>query len=141
MRAEPHPRDEPAAGRDTVAVLGEHHRELEAACVELMARANVDDPLELVAAYRVFERGILDHLALEEHAMLPAYQEAAPDEARAILDDHEAIRQLLSQIGIETELHLIRADTLKALFARLRAHADRENATMYPWAARTYGHA
>lgn len=114
-------------------LLADHHREIEVACREMLACTYADDPLQLIEQYRVFERAILDHLGAEEEMILPAYAEAAPADARALRDDHAALRQQLFQLGVEVELHLVRAQTLCELIDQLHAHAAREDASMYPW--------
>ncbi len=115
-------------------LLADHHREIEGACLGLVAGTYADDPLELIKQYCCFERAMLDHLAAEEEQILPAYAEHAPADAQALRDDHAAIRQALYRIGLEVELHLVRATTVNQLVEALRAHAAREDAKMYPWA-------
>lgn len=115
-------------------LLADHHREIEIACRALLERTYADDPPQLIAQYRSFESAILDHLAAEEEIILPAFAEAAPVEARAILDDHAVLRRQLFQIGVDVELHIVRAQTLRELIDQLHAHAAREDASMYPWA-------
>lgn len=92
------------------------------------------DPRELISQYRRFERSTLEHLAAEEELILPAYADEDPGDARALYDDHVQLRQLLFRIGVEVELHVVRADTVKRMIAELSAHAAREDAAMYPWA-------
>ncbi len=115
-------------------LLAEHHRATEQACTALLARRYSDDPLELVAHYRSFEHALLEHLAAEDELILPAYAEHAPTEAQAIRDDHAAIRKALNRIGLEVELHVVRAHSVNELVDSLRAHAAREDTVMYPWA-------
>lgn len=115
-------------------LLAEHHRALEEAASELLATTYADEPRALSAEYRVFEREVLDHLAAEELVILPGYQAAAPGDAAEIRADHAAIRQQLFRVGLEIDLHLIRAHTVEALLAQLREHAQHEDAAMYPWA-------
>ncbi len=115
-------------------LLAEHHRALEEAGSELLARTYADEPRSLAAEYRVFEREVLDHLAAEELVILPGYQAAAPREAAAIRADHAEIRQQLFRVGLEIDLHLIRAHTVERLLSQLREHALREDMAMYPWA-------
>jgi len=115
-------------------LLAEHHRALEEAGSELLARTYADEPRALSQEYRVFEREVLDHLAAEELVILPGYQDASPHDAAAIRADHAAIRQQLFRVGLEIDLHLIRAHTVERLLAQLREHAQREDAAMYPWA-------
>jgi len=125
---------EASAERGPRLLLTEHHREIEVTCQALLSRAYADEPAELIDQYRAFERAILDHLAAEEEMMLPMYAEAAAGEARALVDDHAALRRQLFQVGVEVELHCMRAQTLCVLIDQLRAHAAREDASMYPWA-------
>ena len=115
-------------------LLAEHHHEIEAAYRALLAATYTDDPRELVTEFRSFEREILEHIKAEEDVILPAYEQHAPMDARALRGDHEKIRQQLTRICIDCELHAIRAATLEDLIADLRAHAAREDAQMYPWA-------
>ena len=115
-------------------LLGEHHRALEEAGSDLLARTYADEPRALSAEYRVFEREVLDHLAAEELVILPGYQVASPRDADVIRADHAAIRQLLFRVGLEIDLHLIRAHTVERLLAQLREHAEHEDTAMYPWA-------
>jgi len=126
-----------AAGsqRGPTQLVAEHHRELERACQALLAPTYGDDPRELALQYRGFERSTLDHLAAEEELILPAYADHAPEDARAIRDEHAAIRKLLLRIGVEVELHFVREPTVKQLVDTLRAHAVREELSMYRWAA------
>ncbi|HEX8108028.1 MAG TPA: hemerythrin domain-containing protein [Kofleriaceae bacterium] len=115
-------------------LLAEHHRELETACRALLGHTYGEDPRELSLQYRAFERSTLDHLAAEEELILPAYADHDPDDAAAIRREHATIRRLLFQVGIEVELHIVRAGTVKRLIDVLQAHAAREDASVYRWA-------
>jgi len=121
----------------TTLLLPEHHRRLEEACTELLGVSHGDDTRALGAAWRRFEAEVLDHLAAEEEVMLPAYEEVAPAAAHEIRDDHARIRALLTTLGLEVELHVIRAETVRWLVDALRDHARREDETMYVWARRS----
>lgn len=121
-------------GTDPRLLLTAHHRATEDACTALLACTYTDDPLELVGHYRSFEHALRDHVAAEEELILPAYEEHAPADAQAIRDNHAAIRKALDRIGIEVELHVVRAHSVSELVDSLRAHAAREDAAMYPWA-------
>lgn len=100
----------------------------------LLSKTYADEPRELVAQYRLFERAILEHVAAEEELILPAYAEAAPLDAKELASEHAAIRNALIKVGVEVELHVVRAHTVAALVRVLRAHAAREDRAMYPWA-------
>ena len=115
-------------------LFADHHCKIEAACDSLRACAYTDDPLELIEQYRSFERSVLEHLKAEEDAILPAYAEHAPADAELIRATHDDLRQQLFRIGLDVELHSIRAESLDRLVATLRAHAAHEDREMYPWA-------
>jgi hemerythrin-like domain-containing protein len=115
--------------------LSAHHRVLEEACRDLLSETYADDPRSLGVQWRLFEAAIEAHLAEEEQRLLPAYAEAAPEDAALIRAEHERIRQLLSQLGIEVDLHAIRAHSVEALVDELQRHARHEDAVFYPWAA------
>ena len=135
MSTEPEPAEiDERIGYGPHVLLAEHHRATEQACTALLARTYTDDRLELIAAYRSFERALLEHFAAEEELILPTYAEHDPKDAQAIRDDHAAIRQALNRLGIEVELHLVRAHSVNELVDALRVHAAREDAAMYPWA-------
>ena len=124
----------PRRGLDLL--LPDHHRRLEAKCRELLAWAYADDTRELAAAWCELETELNDHLAAEEEMILPGYAAHAPEEAKQILDDHARIRELLTPIGVEVELHEARVARLRRLAEALAAHALLEDATLYPWAQR-----
>ncbi len=118
----------------TDASADQHHA-IELACRALLARAEANQPLEVVSEYRRLERALLDHFEMEERVMLPEYAEYAPRDAHAIRGEHATIRRLLFRVGLEVELHALRPETLNYLIEMLRAHAAREDAGMYAWAA------
>jgi hypothetical protein len=115
-------------------LLPDHHRRLDARGRELLACAYTDETRELVAAWCELESELLDHIAAEEEVILPGYAKHSPGDAQRILDDHARIRELMTPTGVEVELHLARATQLQRLIAALEAHADHEDAFMYPWA-------
>jgi hypothetical protein len=117
------------------AIEPHHHGRIEELLNELHNESYGEDPRELCAAWSRFDRELQAHLRDEETYILPAFSDANPDEARAILAEHAEIRRLTVELGIHTELHAIRAQTIEQLLARLREHAQREDAVMYPWAA------
>lgn len=91
------------------------------------------DRRESADAISTMQAAVLAHLADEERELLPSYAEQAPADAQAILEDHAAIRRALAEFDVETDLHLLRADAVRAFLDTLRAHAERENAGLYRW--------
>jgi len=114
-------------------LLGEHHRDIEAACLEIMSAALADDPRDLVLRWRAVERRLLDHMAAEEQVLLPAYQQAEPENAQDLRDEHAVLRDHAYEIGISIQLHAISCARLQQFVDELRAHTRREQASLYRW--------
>jgi hemerythrin superfamily protein len=117
-------------------LLLDHHAEIDASCLELMGAAFVDDPPTLARRWRVFEHQLLDHMAAEEELLIPTYQLTSPEQAQELRADHILLRDILERVALDVELHTIRIERLKELVGLLRAHAHREELTMYPWIQR-----
>ena len=115
-------------------LLRAHHHDVERACLELKREMYGDDRLALIAAWRRFEERITAHMVAEEELLLDAYGREQPDDARAIRAEHARLRSVLTPLGVECELHLIRASTLERLLAFLRMHAEHEDRGLYAWA-------
>ena len=49
--------------------------------------------------------------------------------------EHARIRQLLGELGVGVDLHLVRLELAREFIDFLRAHARREEALLYRWAA------
>jgi hypothetical protein len=130
-RPESHSRGELVRG-----LPGEHAR-LDRVFSDLVANANCDDRAGLRAAWETFERDLTAHMDLEEKQLLPGFRRYAPQEARGLLEEHRRIRGALTEMGVDLDLHCLRADRVAALVELIRAHAQREETLFYPWAART----
>ena len=61
-------------------LLADHHRELEAGCLALLACASSDTPTDVIEQFRTFEREVNEHLAIEEESMFPAFAIDSPSE-------------------------------------------------------------
>jgi len=118
----------------SVGLLADHHRELDRQFEELLALARGGDGEELRRAWTAFEWSLLRHLDLEESELLPRFAQQDPGGARAILADHAAIRRELLELGVSLDLHLVRSEAVEGLVRRLKDHARREDAALYPWA-------
>lgn len=114
--------------------LAEHHREIERACLEIMSAGLADDPRDLTLRWRVIERELLAHMATEEDLLLPAYQHADPENAQWLRDDHAALRKRALELAVSIQLHSVRIEQLQEFVDALKAHAAREERTLYPWA-------
>lgn len=115
-------------------LLSRHHEDLDRRIATLIARANGGDVHELARAWGAFERELLAHLALEEEELLPRFALEQPEEARALRQEHAALRRDLLTLGIRADLHFLRAEAVREFVDDLRAHAAREERALYPWA-------
>ncbi len=112
------------------------HFELDAQFDQLCARARGGEWSDVDAVWDDFADDLEAHLSFEEHEVFPLVAEAAPggrELARRLREQHELIRRRLAELGVEIQLHILRADTLDAFVAALRAHAQLETDRLYPW--------
>jgi hemerythrin superfamily protein len=116
-------------------LAGDHHR-LEREFQVIVTRAQGGDFQQLEAEWLAFERALLQHLEAEERTLIPALAEDRPAAAQALLQDHTAIRIKLLQLGVDLDLHSLRAERVESFVESLRAHAHREENTFYPWVDR-----
>jgi iron-sulfur cluster repair protein YtfE (RIC family) len=117
-------------------VLDQHHREIEAACIALVTDGFTDEPGDLTRLWGDIEHHLYDHMMAEEHFLFPAYQQADPENAQVLREQHARLRQHAMQIGVAAELHAVRVEQIEAFLADLRAHAQCEEAALYRWADR-----
>jgi len=115
-------------------VLGAHHLEIEAECLEIMSACFTDDPRDLTLRWGKVECELLEHMAAEEHMVFPDYQRADPENAQDLRDEHAVLREHALELGIAIQLHTIRREQLQLFVDQLRAHARHEEATLYRWA-------
>jgi hemerythrin-like domain-containing protein len=120
-------------------LLSRDHARLDALFEQLTAAFDAHGSSDPPQLWRVFESGLMAHLALEERYILPEFQRQAPAEAAVLMREHAQIRKQLSQLGIAIDLHLTRAEIVAEFIRLLRSHAAREDALMYSWAHRHIG--
>ena len=92
------------------------------------------DPDAIRAEWTLMEKQLEAHLRAEEQFILPRFESSYPDEAEQIRLEHKQIRDSLLQLGIDLDLHSLRADAGAAFIQTLRAHAQREERLLYKWA-------
>jgi hypothetical protein len=111
---------------------GDHEvfTELAEKIIQTVVEGDREDVAEAVSA---LEASILNHLEGEEREVIPRFARENPEEAAALLKEHEAIRKRLTELDISADLHLVRADSLRLLLDALLAHAKREDAGLYAW--------
>ncbi|HEX7840304.1 MAG TPA: hemerythrin domain-containing protein [Kofleriaceae bacterium] len=117
-------------------ILDQHHREIEDACLAILGAGFADQPRDLVKCWADIEHQLADHMAAEEHLVIPAYQRVDPENAQELRDQHARLRAQAFEIGVAIQLHTIRCEQLQQFVAELRAHARNEEASLYRWADR-----
>jgi len=116
------------------ALLTVDHARLEWIFTELMNAVEGADQPTLQQAWTDFESGLLRHLEAEERLIVPALEVEHPEEIRMLRRDHARIRGLIAELGVSTDLHLLRSHMAEELLQRLRSHARWEDETLYRWA-------
>lgn len=104
------------------------HAEIASAAEDVAAAVREDNRDVMHDDFSVLERRVLDHMSWEEMYILPTYEKSHPQEAAEIRAEHGEFRRRLGEIGIAIDLHSVRASYFDELAARMRAHADREEA-------------
>jgi len=125
--------DKDTGRASATTILSEHHGTLDQRLDKLMSRAREEDPAELREEWSAFERELSRHMELEEAEILPEFAKADPEEAHALLSEHCAIRNAMLDMGLNLDLHCLRAEAVDDFVLKLRAHAKREDAALYPW--------
>lgn len=124
--------DPPAA----ITFLRADHDQLEAIGEEVVKAIEENDRAETAKVMSFLQRRVREHLEREERELLPAYAAALPQRATRIRLEHLAFTRTLDEMEIATDLHTLRAETVRALLKRLRTHAKREDKGMYAWTMR-----
>jgi hypothetical protein len=114
-------------------MLAEDHRHLDGMFREIVATCRRGDHAEMRHLWARFEKELLGHMDLEEREILPAFGRAHLAEAQGIRDEHTSIRAALIELGVDLDLHCLRAERVEAFIALIEAHARREEALLYPW--------
>jgi hemerythrin len=126
------PRSAPA--EDIKSRLLADHQGLEHQLTLLgQAVAGDDAPADLCQAWTHFEASLRDHLDTEERYLFPVFAAARGDEVNALRREHQQIRNSLNELGVAAELHTLRKPAVDDLMLLLRAHAAREDHSLYDW--------
>jgi hemerythrin-like domain-containing protein len=120
-------------------LLVREHERLDGVFAELLEALHADAREDVQRLWTQFEEDLGAHMALEEEYILEALAHDGPEEARALLRDHDDIRRKLAEFGVGVELHRVGADVVRAFVRQLREHARRENEHSYRWAERYLG--
>ena len=116
------------------AALRDDHRELERTFTQLIARFHGGDYDAMRSCWVRLEAELCAHLAAEERVILPRFEKEHPEAAARILREHTDIRSSLESLGIDLDLHSLRAETAERFIDRLRRHAEYEDQAFYAWA-------
>jgi hypothetical protein len=116
-------------------LAGDHDR-LERAFQVIVTRVQGGDWQQIEAEWLGFQAALLGHLAAEEKYVIPALAQDRPREAKVLLDDHGQIRDMLTELGVELDLHCLAAARVDEFVTALQAHARREETIFYPWVDR-----
>ncbi len=112
------------------------HKELESLTRSVMKKVVSGERAAIARAVGELQARLLAHMDREERELLPRYALHAPQDASEIRSDHARIREVLAELDVAVDLHLVRAATLDAFLNTVQMHAMRESAGLYPWAAR-----
>lgn len=115
-------------------LLRRDHARLDALFTELLDQFEEGNQHDVRAAWVEFDDGLTAHLDLEERVILPLFAQVDRAEAEALRAEHVRIRQLLAELGVGVDLHLVRLDLAREFIDALRAHARREDQLLYRWA-------
>jgi hypothetical protein len=118
------------------AMLGEDHARLERAFDAILTGAECGDWDDLRRRWPGFGRELTRHMDAEEIRIISGFGREHPREARMLLDDHARIRAQLTELGLELEMGTVSIERAQGFMIDLREHAAREDAVLYPWAAR-----
>ena len=129
----------PTSPRAFHARLLREHAELEAGLQRLIEAFETGDQETARTAFREFDRQLAAHVQLEDDLLLPEFAAFDPLEAEQIAAEHRAIRTVIDELVIGSDLHLARVSAIRELAEVLRAHAQREDASLYRWVDRVYG--
>lgn len=114
--------------------LGSDHRAIEQRLQNLTDAVEGADFPTILEVFREVDRGLQAHIEGEERYLFDHYAQAHPGVIRELGDDHERIRHELDKLMIHAELHTLRKEHIDDMVAELRAHAAKENRTLYAWA-------
>ena len=102
----------------------------------MLAGAQRGDWDDLRRRWPAFGRELTRHMDAEEIRIISGFGREHPREARTLLDDHARMRAQLTELGLELERGNVSIESARRFMIDLREHAAREDAVLYPWAAR-----
>lgn len=118
--------------------LYEDHRQLGVLFDDLLTRAEAHQWWLCDEIWDELTKRLEGHMMFEERELFPSLARTRPGVepiVAKLLREHDELRAMAFRIGVELQFHRLDTDAVGALVARLRAHAEEENATVYPQSA------
>jgi hemerythrin-like domain-containing protein len=113
--------------------LASQHQWLEATLGHLLTLVTKGESRPIQDAWTTFEAELVGHMDFEEHELLPLVEPFHSEEVRALRADHDRIRDIVYELGLRCDLHMLRKESVERVARLIRAHAAREDETLYPW--------
>jgi hemerythrin-like domain-containing protein len=114
--------------------LGSDHDAINLRLSDLANAVEGADFPTILRVFREVDRGLRAHIDGEERYLFEHFEDRYPDVLRELREDHDRFRRALDELMIQTELHTLRKERIDELVTELRAHAAKENRTLYEWA-------
>ena len=127
------------ADRNRISRLHGEHAILVAHIKNIHRRA-YGEWTDLDAVWSQFTEELEAHLTFEERELFDRFLREHPDKEdyiRALVADHEEIRVAVERLGVDIQLHVVRAEAVDALLSALKQHAALEAELFYPWLEET----
>jgi iron-sulfur cluster repair protein YtfE (RIC family) len=114
--------------------LGNDHKAIEHRLDELSNAVEGANWVTILEVFREVDRGLRAHIDGEERYLFPHFEASHPETIEELRAEHAHARKALDELMIQTELHTLRKEPIDELLGQLRAHAAKENRTLYAWA-------
>ena len=122
-----------------VTELQHEHERLEELLVRLHDDSASIEPRRLQRTWTELELCLRRHLQVEERQLLPLFVDSSPGEVMSILTEQRHIRELMGELGVAVDLHLLDKEAVLRLVGLLRKHAEAEDRNLYAWLERSDG--
>jgi len=109
------------------------HDSLRELCMRLLEAMNANATADTRVLWSEFDHALRGHMDAEERFVLPQFAHAHHAEALSLLREHGELRELLFELGVAVDLHMLRYDRSHDLLSLLVIHATREEKLLYQW--------
>ncbi len=90
-----------------------------------------DDRERIASVWTELETMLIRHLDVEDDLLIPRVAVVSMRDARTLLEEHKHFRKKLAELSTAVDLHTLRLEPVRDFVDQLRAHARREDATLY----------